>query len=85
MEIPMAKYKKVDPAVVEGFLSKMFGRIATQVGKDVVKDMGKKDPGIVKKLNRISDLIADVEKDLKGKTKAQQDKYHRDLWKKAGI
>ena len=39
----MAKYKKLTPELIEGFLDKMFGKLATQAGKDVAREMGKKD------------------------------------------
>tara|TARA_R100001377_G_scaffold81900_1_gene61747 strand:- start:786 stop:1034 length:249 start_codon:yes stop_codon:yes gene_type:complete len=81
----MAKYKKLTPELIEGFLDKMFGRIATQAGKQVAKDMGKKDPKVGKKLARVAALVKDIENDMKGMSKAQQSKFERDLWKRAGV
>ena len=63
----------------------MFGRIATRAGKDIAKEMGKKDPKVGKKLARVAALVKDIENDMKGMSKAQQAKYERDLWKRAGV
>ena len=81
----MAKYKKLTPKLIEGFLDKMFGRIATRAGKDIAKEMGKKDPKVGKKLARVAKLVKDIENDMKGLSKAQKDKYKKDIWKKAGV
>ena len=81
----MAKYKKLTPELIEGFLDKMFGRIATQAGKQVAKDMGKRDPKVGKKMARVAKLVKDIENDMKGMSKAQKDKYKKDIWKKAGV
>ena len=42
----MSKYKNNTPQIVEGFLEKMFGAMATRVGQKVAKDIAKKDPEI---------------------------------------
>ena len=81
----MAKYKNLTPKLIEGFIDKMFGRIATRAGQDVAKDMAKKDPTVGKKLARAAALVKDIEKDMKNMSKAQKEKYKRDIWKKAGI
>lgn len=81
----MAKYKPVDEKIVEGFMEKMFGRIVTKAGQQVAADIAKKDPKFGSKFKRLNNMIKDIEKDLKGKTKAQQAKYKRDLFKAAGI
>tara|TARA_R110002110_G_scaffold83238_1_gene216132 strand:- start:155 stop:403 length:249 start_codon:yes stop_codon:yes gene_type:complete len=81
----MPKYKNFTPKLVEGFFDKMFGRIITKAGQDVVKDMTRKDPKIGKKLSRVAAMIADIRKDMKGMTPSQKDKYKRDVWKKAGV
>ena len=81
----MAKYKKLTPELIEGFLDKMFGRIATQAGKQVAKDMGKKDPNAGELLNRAWKLAGDMEKHLKSMSPSKREKYKKDLWKKAGI
>ena len=81
----MAKYKNLTPKLIEGFIDKMFGRIATRAGQDVAKDMARKDPTVGKKLARAAALVKDIEKDMKNMSKAQKEKYKRDIWKKAGI
>tara|TARA_R100001086_G_scaffold176752_1_gene97604 strand:- start:311 stop:520 length:210 start_codon:yes stop_codon:yes gene_type:complete len=68
-----------------GLLDKLFGNTVKKVAEEVIKDEAKKDPNIGDKLNRLDKMIKEVEEDTKGMTKAQEDKYHRDLWKKAGI
>ena len=81
----MAKYKNLTPKLIEGFLDKMFGRIATRAGQDVAKEMGKKDPKVGKLLNHAAELVKQIEKEMKSMSKAQQKKYEQDLWKKAGV
>jgi|TARA_B110000263_G_scaffold65202_1_gene56291 hypothetical protein len=81
----MAKYKKLTPELIEGFFDKMFGKITTQAGKDVVKQMSKSDPSVGKKLARVANMIKKLENDMKGMSKAQQAKYEKDIWKKAGV
>jgi len=81
----MPKYKNLTPKLIEGFFDKMFGRIITKAGQDVIKDMTRKDPKIGKKLSRVANLVKDIENDMKGMSKSQQDKYKRDIWKKAGV
>ena len=81
----MPKYKNLTPKLIEGFLDKMFGRIATRAGQDVAKDMARKDPTIGKKLARAAALVKDIENDMKKMSKAQKKKYEQDLWKKAGV
>ena len=60
----MPKYKNLTPKLIEGFLDKMFGRIATRAGQDVAKDMARKDPTIGKKLARAAALVKDIENDM---------------------
>jgi|TARA_B110000211_G_scaffold36995_1_gene37222 hypothetical protein len=81
----MANYKNLKPEIVEGFLEKMFGKIITKAGQDVANDMAKKDPTFGKKMNRVATLVKDIENDMKNMSKAQKDKYKRDIWKKAGV
>ena len=81
----MLKYKNLTPKLIEGFLDKMFGRIATRAGQDVAKDMARKDPTIGKKLARAAALVKDIENDMKKMSKAQKKKYEQDLLKKAGV
>jgi hypothetical protein len=81
----MPKYKNFTPTLVEGFLEKMFGKIASAAGQKVAKEMGKKDPKFGSKMSRVADLIKDIENDMKGMSKSQKDKYARDIWKKAGV
>lgn len=81
----MAKYKNFTSELIEGFLDKMFGKIITKAGQQVTKDMTKADPSFGKKLLRVRALIKDIENDMKGMSKAQKDKYKRDIWKKAGV
>ena len=81
----MTKYKNLTPKLIEGFLDKMFGRIATKTGQAVATDMSRNDPEIGKKLARVAKLVKDIEKDMKGMSKAQKTKYERDIWKKAGV
>ena len=52
----MPKYKNFTPTLVEGFLEKMFGKIATAAGQKVAKEMGKKDPKFGSKMSRVADL-----------------------------
>ena len=42
----MPKYKNLTPQLIEGFLEKMFGAIATSAGKKVAKDMASKAPEV---------------------------------------
>ena len=55
----MSKYKNLSPQIVEGFLDKMFGRIATRAGQDVAKDMARKE------VTRLLSQVNRLEKDLK--------------------
>lgn len=80
----MPKYKNLTPQLIEGFLEKMFGAIATKTGKKVAKDMAKKDPEVGKLLSRASDLVSQAEKRLKGMTPAEKEKHFADLEKKLG-
>ena len=68
-----------------GLLDKLFGNTVKKVAEEVIKDEAKKDPNIGDKLNRLDKMIKEVEEDTKGMTKAQEDKYYRDILKKAGI
>ena len=79
----MAKYKNL--ILIEGFLEKMFGKIVTKAGQEVVKDMKKRDPKVGNKMVRLTDLIKDIEKDMKGMSKIEKQKYKDDIWKKAGV
>jgi len=81
----MAKYKKLTPELIEGFLDKMFGKLATQAGKDVAREMGKKDKKAGDLLGRAWKLADDMEKHLKSMSPSKREKYKRDLWKKAGV
>ena len=81
----MPKYKNLTPKLIEGFLDKMFGRIATRAGQDVAKDMARKYTTVGKKLARAAALVKDIENDMKKMSKAQKKKYEQDLWKKAGV
>ena len=80
----MPKYKNLTPQLIEGFLEKMFGAIATSACKKVAKDMAKKDPEVGKLLSRASDLVSQAEKRLKGMTPAEKKKHFADLEKKLG-
>jgi hypothetical protein len=80
----MPKYKNNTPQIVEGFLEKMFGAIATSTGKKVAAKMAKKDPEVGKLLSRAADLVSQAEKRLKGKSKSEKEKHFADLEKDLG-
>ncbi len=81
----MATYKKLTPELIEGFLDRMFGRIATRAGQDVAKEMGKKDPEVGKLLKHAANLVKKTEKHLNSMSKAERQKYIKGLEKKLGI
>ena len=81
----MAKYKNLTPKLIEGFLDKMFGRIATRVGQDVAKDMSRSDPEIGRLLKHAANLVKKTEKHLNSMSKSDRAKYIRNLKKKGGI
>ena len=81
----MPKYKNFTPKLIEGFMDRMFGRIATRAGQDVAKDMARKDPRVGKLLGHAAKLVKQIEKEMQGMSKAEKGKYERDLWKKAGV
>ena len=81
----MAKYKNLTPKLIEGFLDKMFGRIATKVGQDVAKDMSRSDPEIGKLLKHAANLVKKTEKHLNSMSKSEKEKYIKGLEKKLGI
>jgi hypothetical protein len=85
MEIQMPKYKNNTPQIVEGFLEKMFGALATNTGKKVAAKMSKKDPEMGKLLNRAQGLMKQAEKRLKGMSAAEKEKHFADLEKELGI
>ena len=81
----MPKYKNNTPQIVEGFLEKMFGAIATRVGQKVANDIAKKDPEMGKLLDKAQDLMKQAEKRLNKMTPAEKEKYFSDKYKKFGI
>ena len=81
----MAKYKNLTPKLIEGFLDKMFGRIATKTGQAVARDMSRSDPEIGKLLTHAANLVKKTEKHLNSMSKSDRAKYIRNLKKKHGI
>ena len=74
----MTKYKNSTPQIVEGFLEKMFGALATKAGQKVAKDLAKKDPEMGKLLARASGLLKQADKRIKGMSRAELDQWKRD-------
>ena len=74
----MAKYKNNTPQIVEGFLEKMFGALATTAGQKVAKDLAKKDPEMGKLLARAQGLMKQADKRIKGMSRAELDQWKRD-------
>ena len=81
----MAKYKNLTPKLIEGFLDKMFGKIATATGQQVAIDMAKKDPKVGKLLKVAADMVKRTEKHLSKMSKSERDKWRSDLEKEFGI
>jgi len=75
----MPKYKNNTPQMIEGFLDKMFGKITSKIGQDVVNKMKKKDPTVGKYLSIASDMIKKTEKHLASMSPKEQEKYKQDL------
>ena len=81
----MPKYKKLTTELVEGFIDRMFGRIATKTGQAIAKDMARKDPKVGKLLSRAANLAKEAEKHLKSMSKDDREKYISDLEDELGI
>tara|TARA_B100000902_G_scaffold32435_1_gene38841 strand:+ start:4124 stop:4369 length:246 start_codon:yes stop_codon:yes gene_type:complete len=61
----MPKYKNSTRQIREGFISKMFGALATRTGKKIAANIAKKDPEMGKLLARAEVLMKQAEKRIK--------------------
>ena len=77
----MPKYKNNTPQMIEGFLDKMFGKITSKIGQDVINNMKKKDPTVGKYLSIASDMIKKTEKHLASMSPDEQEKYKKQITK----
>ena len=75
----MPKYKNLSPKLVEGFLDKMLGKVATKAAEKHIKDISKKDPKLGKRLAYAKKLADDTEKYLNSLPKAERDAIY-DEW-----
>jgi len=81
----MANYKNNTPKLVEGFLDKFFGKIATKAADKALKDINKKDPKLGKLLSRAQDIRKDGEAFLNKMDPDERDEYMDDLFAKYGL
>ena len=80
----MPKYKNLSPKLVEGFLDKMLGKVATRAAEKHIKDISKKDPKLGKILQRANKVAKEGEKYLKSMSKDEREKYMDDIYKSYG-
>ena len=80
----MSKYKNNTPLVVESFLEKMFGALATAKGKALTKMISKQDPEMGKLLNKGADLIKQAEKRLSKLSPEEKKKRYQQQMKDLG-
>jgi hypothetical protein len=80
----MPKYKNNTPQIIEGFLEKMFGALATKTGEKLTKQISKQDPEMGKLLQRGKDLIKQAEKRLKGMSPEEKEKRYQQQMKDLG-
>ena len=81
----MPKYKNNRPEIVEGFLEKMFGALATSKGQQIAAKMAEKDPEIGKKLKIAQKAMADARKQLSKMSPSEKKKHFADLRKSTGL
>tara|TARA_B100000287_G_C19942440_1_gene507012 strand:+ start:68 stop:304 length:237 start_codon:yes stop_codon:yes gene_type:complete len=75
----MAKYKNLDENIINEFIGKIFGALAKNKAKSVVKDLSKKDPKLGKRLAYAKKLADDTQKYLNSLPKAERDAIY-DEW-----
>ena len=75
----MVKYKKVKPEITEGFLDKLFGKLATSAASKAIKDIQKKDAELGKLIATAQDLRKRGEARLAKMTKQERDDEWADM------
>jgi len=65
----MAKYKKTNETIVEGFIDAVFGAIGKAIRPAVIKNLARKDPKFAQLVKDMETTRAKLDKHIKTNTK----------------